>query len=438
MPLSARARALAPLILISLSITVCITYFTAIPKSFNKNSPFWILSTPSHLPAPKPSTSPSVAESTPSPRYKPPPVRHPPLKENFPLASHASSPTDLPPIPTWNVPPNPHLRRDTPVFIGFTRNWFILQQAVVSYLTAGWPASDIYVVENTGTQSSNRDNLLTPQNPFYLDYHRLTKVFGINIVSTPAYLTFSQLQNFFIWYSGEKGWDYYFWSHMDVVALSDETYTDEETGEDKSLYLRAVDTLNETLSPNYGKWAIRLFAYDRLALVNRNAYMDVGGWDPMIGYYGTDCDMHERLAMKGYEWVDAHVGLVYDIGSSLDDLLVLYRQNTTRSSSNTKPNSNPTPDTLASLTYHNLTHTLDAMQSWKNANIEGRNIWQKAQSGGQGEAFYIDPDGFDTALWKTVELGKEVMENKWGHRGCGLREAGLHTGDAWRVEKDWE
>ena len=279
---------------------------------------------------------------------------------------------------------------------------------MVSYLTAGWPASDIYVIENTGTQSSNRDNLLTMQNPFYIDYHRLTKVFGVNVISTPAYLTFSQLQNFFIWYSGEQGWDYYFWSHMDVVALGDETYTDKATGEYKSLYLRAVDTLNETLSSDYGKWAIRFFAYDHLALINRNAYMDVGGWDPMIGYYGTDCDMHERLAMKDYKMEDAHAGLVYDIANSLDDLLVLYRQ-TPAPNSKRKTSPSPSQDTLASPAYHNLTQTLDAMQTWKNTNIDGRNVWQHVQGGGQGEPFYIDPDGFDEALWKTGDLGKEIM-----------------------------
>ncbi len=45
--------------------------------------------------------------------------------------------------------------RDTPLFIGFTTNWLMLQQAIVSYIAAGWPPSQIYVMENTGVMDSN-------------------------------------------------------------------------------------------------------------------------------------------------------------------------------------------------------------------------------------------------------------------------------------------
>ena len=58
----------------------------------------------------------------------------------------------------------------TPLLIGFTRNWPILQQAAVSYLAAGWPARDIYVVDNTGVMDSNERGLLSMQNPSYLNH----------------------------------------------------------------------------------------------------------------------------------------------------------------------------------------------------------------------------------------------------------------------------
>lgn len=29
------------------------------------------------------------------------------------------------------------------------------------------------------------------------------------------------------------------------------------------------------------------------------------------------------------------------------------------------------------------------------------------------------------------------MEEKWGHKGCDLREVGLRQGDQWRVDHDW-
>ena len=115
------------------------------------------------------------------------------IVDNFPLAAKAKSPADLPPIPSWNAPPSTHVAESTPFFIGFTRNWRLLQRTVVSYITAGWPPEHIYLIENTGVMNSNRDGLLTLQNPFYLDHHRLTKILGINVISTPTLFTFAQL-----------------------------------------------------------------------------------------------------------------------------------------------------------------------------------------------------------------------------------------------------
>jgi hypothetical protein len=223
----------------------------------------------------------------------------------------------------------------TPLFIGFTRNWLLLQQAVVSYITVGWPPEDIYIIENTGTMNSNRKGLLTLQNPFYLDYRRLTEVFGVNIITTPTLLTFAQLQNFYLYTAISKGWDHYFWGHTDVVVLSNEKWKDPDTGEFKSLYLRCVDDLRKTLDTRAevnekgigaAGWGIKFYAYDRLALVNRTAFEDVGGWDTMVPFYGTDCDMHSRLTMHGFKQGDSRVGNVYDLASSLKNLGVLYRR----------------------------------------------------------------------------------------------------------------
>lgn len=97
-----------------------------------------------HTDTPKPTPAPY-------PKYKPEPVvKSPPIIDNFPLAAEAHSIADLPPIPSWNKPPEKHVEEATPLFVGFTRNWRLLQQVVVSYITAGWPPEDIYVIENTG------------------------------------------------------------------------------------------------------------------------------------------------------------------------------------------------------------------------------------------------------------------------------------------------
>ncbi|OCL07137.1 hypothetical protein AOQ84DRAFT_223161, partial [Glonium stellatum] len=68
----------------------------------------------------------------------------------------------------------------------------------------------------------------------------------------------------------------------------------------------------------------------------------------------------------------------------------------------------------------------------------GRNFWQARQMGGQGEPWYRDPEGFDRGLKMMIEAGREIMYEKWGHRGCDIRGAGRNFTDAWRVEHDWE
>jgi hypothetical protein len=224
----------------------------------------------------------SESASDPSSAPEPPEETFPPVADNFPSAFTAAS---IPAILSANQPPpaaGPHT--PTPLFIGFTRNWPILQQAVVSYLTAGWPPSDIYVVDNTGTMDSNKKDLLTLQNPFYMNYTRL-HVLGVNVLTTSTLFSFAQLQNYFLFQAIQHGWDHYWWSHMDAVALSWE-----HKAPYKSLYRGVLDDWEKTQREGK-KWGIHYYAYDRLALVNVEAYKDVGGWDTHIPFYQTDCDM---------------------------------------------------------------------------------------------------------------------------------------------------
>ena len=118
------------------------------------------------------------------------------IVDNFPLAAKAKSPADLPPMPSWNAPPSSYVAESTPLFIGFTRNWRLLQQTVVSYITAGWPP---------------RKHL------------------------------------FYIYTALERNWTHYFWAHMDTVIVSDE-----EREPFEPLYTRAVSALRETVDPKWG------------------------------------------------------------------------------------------------------------------------------------------------------------------------------------------
>lgn len=398
------------------------------------------------VPIPISKAGPEDPSPPPKPIYKPTSESPPPIVDNFPRAASAKSGADLPPIPVWNAPPDPHVDESTPLFIGFTRNWRLLQQVVVSYITGGWPPGDIYIIENTGTFNSNRDSLLSLQNPFYLDHHRLTEILGVNVISTPTLLTFAQLQNFYVHTALQKGWEHYFWSHMDVVAVSDEEY---ETEPYESLYMRAVKVMRATLLPEYGPLAARWFAYDRLSLVRTKAFVDVGGWDTMIPFYMTDCDMHERLWMKKFKIEPAEAAKIWDVSTSLDDLETLYRRGrkatkSKKSISAREGEQAPHTDSASSSAernspiYQDLLHTLDDMQNQKTSNAGGRNTWQARQHGGQGEPFYRDPEGFEKAIQMTIDLGRKVFEEKWGRGRCDLRDAGLVDGDAWKVVMDWE
>ncbi|KAK4225866.1 hypothetical protein QBC38DRAFT_481973 [Podospora fimiseda] len=413
------------------------------------------------------------------PRYKPTPVwLPPPIKDNFPLLLNAATPKDLPQIPKWNIP-HPNAHNTTPMnlpvapvlLIGFTRTWPLLLQAVTSYITAGWPPSQIYVVENTGVQQSNVRGLLSLQNQFFLN-HTALGLLGVNVVTTPTLLNFAQMQNFFLYLAYQHDWPYYFWSHMDVVVYSFEggepgiTPRYDEPGY-KSLYTLALETLHKTREEDK-KWGIRFFAYDHLALVNRDMLEDIGGWDGMIPYYITDCDTHNRVDMKGWSTADGRVGIIADVASSLEDLAMLYRVNLEGEVHFVDPNPKKT-DVRAERTrvdrreqdklqverekrgfnfverrddenwikWNKLVKTSDRQFQHKHSD-RGRNTWQLGQHGGQGEPFYYNAAGLAEAMQIMIDTGLEVYRRKWGHKNCHLiDEAGLGFDDAWRVKKDW-
>lgn len=399
-----------------------------------------------------------VAEKNkrPHPEYLPTPTWvPPPVKDPFPLLSTSTPPL----IPEWNVPKKDlHKRYNIdyapPLFIGFTRTWPVLLQAVVSYITAGWPADQIYVIENTGVQRANLEGKLTLQNPYYLNYVQL-KMLGVNVIRTPVLMNFAQLQNFYIHLAHENHWPYYFWSHMDVLVLSYEDgneHTPPATHPDyKTVYELSLAELNRTLHTD-DHWADRFFSYDHLTLVNRASYDEVGGWDTFIPYYMTDCDMHSRLIMHNWTQRDGRAGIITDVSTVMDDLLVLYRDPSLEPSF-TDPN--PPPPTIKDekiekrdnaarndekpelVYWRKLQNTANAMFHYKHGNRD-RNTWQVGQKGGQGEPYYYDPRGIGESINVLTEAGREIYRRKWGHRDCDLIEgAGLKLEDQWLVAKDW-
>ena len=228
---------------------------------------------------------------------------------------------------------------------------------------------------------------------------------------------------------------------MDTAVLGDEEWHGEPY---KSLYMRAVDALRETLDPAWGSLATRWFAYDKLALVRTQAFVDIGGWDTMIPFYMTDCDMHERLWMRKFRIENAEAGRVWDVHTSLDNLEQLYKRGrdppkaAVREEGAAESLSKEPEVQRNSVVYQELVHSLNVLQDLKSNAEGGRNTWQARQRGGQGEPFYRDPEGFEKGIWMWMDFGRDVFTEKWGRGPCDLREAGLVEEDAWRLVKDWE
>ncbi|OIW27792.1 hypothetical protein CONLIGDRAFT_655541 [Coniochaeta ligniaria NRRL 30616] len=337
---------------------------------------------------------------------------------------------------------------ETPLLIGFTRNWPQLLQCVVSYLAAGWPAGDIWVVENTGVMHANRDGRLGLQNPFYLSHTQL-EMLGVRVVVTPTLFTFAQLQNFYAWTALERNWTEYFWSHQDLLVFSPENSTRPED----TLHARAASILSYLRQPGVPRWANHFFAYDHLTLVRRDAILDVGGWDTHIPYYATDCDMYDRLMWAGYWQGETNIGIILDVASVMDDVGALLRipgiyaafQGDPGPENEANQDYPPEEERRRKLigehgeTWDHLVEIGRRMENVKYADGGGwRNMWQLRQTGGQGEPFYRDPEGFETGLRMMIDTGRSVFAEKWGHRGCDIAEIGLGAEDAWKVERDWD
>ncbi|KAI2464976.1 hypothetical protein F4781DRAFT_435911 [Annulohypoxylon bovei var. microspora] len=448
------------------------------------------------------------------PIYKPTPTfAAQSVVDPFPLLAQPT--TTPPPIPKYNVP-RPGLHREyglsytPPLFIGFTRQWPMLLQCVIGYLTAGWPPESIFVVENTGVQNSNAQGKLSLQNPFYLDHAVLRKL-RVNIIETPVLLSFSQMQNFFLSTAHARSWPYYFYSHQDVLVFSFEDgpdtlerpgdrewfFYDEEdeadimrpvaAGQDgyRTIYENCLRELNRTLEAGE-RWGFRWFQYDHLTLVNRAALDAVGGWDSLMPYYGSDCDMNARLEMDGWTMRHRRVGIINDVSTVLEDLAVLYRdphvtprfidpnpvakvdeqpkmkqkkppkeEQSEQAKENHKDGkkgqgTQKRNDDVNSTTGINVARSVEYFRELVNVGNDmgaykyrddknARNSWQNSQHGGAGEPYYYNAEGFSTSFWILAEAGREIFRQKWGHQDCDLVEGtALKLEDQWLVEKDWE
>jgi len=266
---------------------------------------------------------------------------------------------------------------------------------------------------------------------------------------TPTLLTFSQLQNFYLWTALARSLPYYFWTHEDLVVF---TYENDTTPHPSipppSLYDNAVAILRHLTdsanpaNPAPLKWAHHFFAYDHLTLVNRDAVLSVGGWDTHIPFYASDCDTYVRLMWAGWWQGESDIGLIFDVGSVMEDLGALLRIRGSKAAlpglGDSKKGKGDGSEKYVE-SWERLVALAERMEKDKYAAGNGwRNTWQVKQRGGQGEPFYRDADGFEKGVRMWIDTGRAVFAEKWGHRGCDIANVGIKGGDAWRLERDWD
>jgi len=219
---------------------------------------------------------------------------------------------------------------------------------------------------------------LTLQNLSHLDYHRLKTIYNVNIIHTPTYLSFSQLQNLYFHEARQRNWTHFFWSHQDVLALSSYDATS-QIGYN-SLYNNSVTDLCKAPLPQ--DWGIRFYSYDHLALVSVAEFDSAGGWDTSIPYCPSDCDRYSCLAMTGYRNPAVETGKIFDVVTTLADLLQLYQVGKPGTSS-----------------YTSLYNTLSKMSMEKNRKGGQRNTWQRWEKGQE-------------SVMEMIALGRRTYQKK--------------------------
>jgi len=92
----------------------------------------------------------------------------------------------------------------------------------------------------------------------------------------------------------------------------------------RTIYENCLAELQDTLERGE-RWGMRWYQYDHLTLVNLEAFEAVGGYDSLIPYYNSDCDLNGKLTMDGWSTKFRRVGIINDVSSVMTDLGAFYR-----------------------------------------------------------------------------------------------------------------
>ena len=160
-----------------------------------------------------------------------------------------------------------------PIFIPYVNRPDLLEKAVDSIPLSEEGEWQVEIINNSGKPLPNDDLCAGDCNP-----------------NVP--LSFAQTQNWMIDLAEHfEAPGFYLFMHSDAEAIGDTV--------ERLVAMANAYTIQKR------KWGVIFTAYDALAAFNTAAFRHVGGWDTVLSWYLSDCDMYRRLKLAGYELIDS-------------------------------------------------------------------------------------------------------------------------------------
>ncbi|EGS23071.1 uncharacterized protein CTHT_0015570 [Thermochaetoides thermophila DSM 1495] len=239
-------------------------------------------------------------------------------------------------------------------------------------------------------------------------------------------------------FARDKEWDQFFWTHPDLLVLSNEN---EESV--RSAYIKAVEILRELKNKKL-RWANYFFECDRLVLTNVAALLSIGGWDAAIPSALAHCDVYARLAWAGY-WQGSFpgttpTGLFFEVDSTMYDLGALLRLPGAQARLAPPPerSSDGSDEDNEVYTSEYVEHVNAHGETFKRLVDIATRLQDRRRERESAQSETGEQNGFKRGEEILSDAGRAVFTEKWGHlakMGCELWRAPIKGDDAWRLEK---
>ena len=164
-----------------------------------------------------------------------------------------------------------------PIFMAFQFNFELLKQTLMSYKVAH--VHNIIVLDNSLGKHAIHDAV------------NLNSSYGVaQVIEMPFSLYFTELQNLMAFMARQSQIPFYYWSHMDVMALPHSEHPEDSMG------LRMSECAEQVLRNN-DSWGVLFNSNDNLCANRLEAFDSCGGYDT----YGESCICkHARYALDVY------------------------------------------------------------------------------------------------------------------------------------------